>query len=125
TQDGADGKPEEQIKARHVLIRTGGESANPFAPPQSPREQASAAVMQEKRDKMLDDIVKSSHVTVAENFQVKAPEAPPQLQMPIPGGAQGAPGVVEEADPAGAAPAQNKPAPPTPPAAKTGETKKP
>jgi hypothetical protein len=31
-------------------------------------------VEQEKQKKVLDDILKHSHVTVAENFQVKMPE---------------------------------------------------
>jgi parvulin-like peptidyl-prolyl isomerase len=74
-----DGKPEEQVHARHILIGEGGQADNPFAPPQSGRERARAAVEQEKQKKILDEIVSRSKVTVAENFQVKAPE--PQ-QMP-------------------------------------------
>jgi len=83
-----DGKPEEQVHARHILISEGGgQGDNPFAPPQSGRDKAKAAVEQEKQKKVLDDIVKRSHVTVAENFQVKMPEqtAPqglPQGMMP-------------------------------------------
>jgi hypothetical protein len=70
-----DGKPEEQVHARHILISEGGgQGDNPFAPPQSGRDKAKAAVEQEKQKKVLDDIVKRSHVTVAENFQVKMPE---------------------------------------------------
>lgn len=74
-----DGKPEEQLHARHILIGEGRQADNPFAPPQSGREKARAAVEQEKQKKILDEIVSRSKVTVAENFQVKAPE--PQ-QMP-------------------------------------------
>lgn len=74
-----DGKPEEQLHASHILIGDGGQSDNPFAPPRTGREQARAAVEQEKQKKILDEIVSRSKVTVAENFQVKAPE--PQ-QMP-------------------------------------------
>ena len=70
-----DGKPEEQVHARHILIgESGGQGDNPFAPPQSGRDKAKAAVEQEKQKKILDEIVKRSHVTVAENFQVKMPE---------------------------------------------------
>ncbi len=70
-----DGKPEEQVHARHILIgEAADEAANPFAPPQSGRDKAEAAVEKEKQEKILDEIVKRSHVTVADNFQVKMPE---------------------------------------------------
>lgn len=78
-----EGKTEEQVHARHILIG-GGDSGNPFAPPRSGREQARAAVEQEKQKKVLDEIVKRSHVTVAENFQVKMPEAP-SVPQSVPG----------------------------------------
>jgi peptidyl-prolyl cis-trans isomerase D len=76
-----DGKSEEKVHARHILI---GESAgdNPLAPPQSGRDKARAAVEEEKQKKVLDEIVKRSHVTVAENFQVKAPEPQPNQGLP-------------------------------------------
>lgn len=74
-----DGKPQEQVHARHILIAEAARSDNPFAPPQSPRDQARSAVEQEKQKKILEEIVKRSHVTVAENYTVKAPE---QSQMP-------------------------------------------
>jgi parvulin-like peptidyl-prolyl isomerase len=78
-----DGKSEEKIHARHILIsEPGGENDNPFAPPKSPHDKARAVLEQEKQKKILDDIVKRSHVTVAENFQVKAPEPQPQPQAP-------------------------------------------
>ncbi len=84
-KEGADGKPEEQIHARHILIGGGTNEANPFAPPQSPRERARAAVEQEKQKKMVDEIVARSNVTVAEDFQVTAPQGggaqPPMPQM--------------------------------------------
>jgi parvulin-like peptidyl-prolyl isomerase len=72
-----DGKPEEQVHARHILIsESAGAGDNPFAPPQSGRDKAKAAVEQEKQKKVLDEIVKRSHVTVAQIFQVKMPEQP-------------------------------------------------
>jgi parvulin-like peptidyl-prolyl isomerase len=75
-----DGKPEEQVHARHILIPAG--AANPFGPPKSPRDTARDAVEQDKEKKMLDEIVKrqGSHIAIAENFAVTAP--PPQPQMP-------------------------------------------
>jgi peptidyl-prolyl cis-trans isomerase C len=81
TQD-KDGKKEEQVHARHILIGGGGESDNPMAPPRSGRDQARGEVEKEKQKKVLDEIVKRSHVTVAENFTVKMPEAPHMPAMP-------------------------------------------
>jgi parvulin-like peptidyl-prolyl isomerase len=72
-----DGKTEEKIHARHILISEPG--ANPFGPPQSSRDRAKAALEQEKTKKVLDEIVAHSHVKVADNYQVKAPE--PQQGM--------------------------------------------
>jgi parvulin-like peptidyl-prolyl isomerase len=77
-----DGKPEEQIHARHILIGESAAGDNPFAPPQSGRDKARAAVEQEKQKKVLDEIVARSHVTVAENFSVKMPEPQPQQAPP-------------------------------------------
>lgn len=78
-----DGKPEEQVHARHILIsESAGQGDNPFAPPQSGRDKAKAVVEQEKQKKVLDEIVKRTHVTVAENFQVKMPEQQPGQGLP-------------------------------------------
>ena len=75
-----DGKSEEKVHARHILINDA--AANPFAPPQSSRDKAKAAVEQEKAEKILDEIVSRSHVKVAESFQVKAPEQQPMQNLP-------------------------------------------
>ena len=75
-----DGKPEEKVHARHILISDPG--ANPFGPPQSPRDKAKAEIEKEKATKVLDEIVARSHVKVADNYQVKQPEQPPQQQLP-------------------------------------------
>ena len=75
-----DGKTEEQVRARHILISDAG--ANPFGPPQSSRDRAKAAVEQEKAKKVLDDIVSRSHVKVPDNYQVKPPEQQPQQGLP-------------------------------------------
>lgn len=98
-----DGKPEEQVHARHILIAAGG--ASPFGPPKSPRDTARDAVEQEKQKTMLDEIVKrqSSHISIAENFSV--PQPPPQQQMP-----QGfPPGGPPEAPPSTTAPGAKTP----------------
>jgi uncharacterized Zn finger protein (UPF0148 family) len=86
---GPDGQPEEQVHARHILISKGGQSSNPMAPPQSPRDIAKAAVEQDKQKQIVDEIVQRSHVKVAEDFPVKKPE-----QAARPGGLP--PGMEEE-----------------------------
>jgi parvulin-like peptidyl-prolyl isomerase len=99
-----DGKDVEQIHARHILIgESAGEGANPFAPPQSGKDKARAAVEQDKQKKVLDDIVKRSRVTVAENYQVKPPEQAPQPQ-----------GLPPELAPNQSAPGSGEPAPEPP-----------
>jgi parvulin-like peptidyl-prolyl isomerase len=78
-----DGKTQEMVHARHILISDAG--ANPFGPPQSGRDKAKSALEQEKTKKVLDEIVSRSHVKVAENYQVKAPE-PQQAPQGLPFG---------------------------------------
>ncbi|MGH9874623.1 MAG: peptidylprolyl isomerase [Pyrinomonadaceae bacterium] len=103
-----DGKDEEKVHARHILIGESAESANPFGPPQSGRDKARAAVEQEKQKKVLDDIVKRSHVTVAETYTVKMPDQPPPQQGLPPGFA---PGPEQSGQPQSAEPAENPHAP--------------
>ena len=67
-----DGKQEEQVHARHILIAVGA-PPTPFETPKSPRDQAREAVEQEKRKPMIAEIVKRSHATVSDNFQVRTP----------------------------------------------------
>ena len=92
-----DGKQEEKIHARHILI--GDSDANPFAPPQSPRDKAKAAVEQEKAKKVLDDIVAHSHVKVPDSYSVKMPE-PEQNPQGLPPGFTPQPAPEESAPPA-------------------------
>ena len=101
-----DGKPEEQVHARHILIAAG--APNPMGPPKSPKDQAKEAVEQEKEKTLIDDIVKrqGGHLTIADNFSVTAP--PPQQQMP-PGFPQSGP---PQGPPASAPPVKGKPATP-------------
>lgn len=108
-----DGKSEEQVHARHILIGE-GRGDNPFAPPQSGRDKARAAVEQEKQKKVLEEIVQRSRVTVAENFQVKMPSPEQMPAMPpgfTPGGAH--PGE-QPAQPVQPAPKPNAEAPKKP-----------
>ena len=75
-----DGKTEEKVHARHILISDAG--ANPFGPPQSSRDRAKAALEQEKAKKVLDEIVSRSHVKVPDAYSVKPPEQQPQQGLP-------------------------------------------
>jgi peptidyl-prolyl cis-trans isomerase C len=95
-----DGKTEEKVHARHILINEG---ANPFGQPQSSRDKARAQVEQEKAKKILDEIVSRSHVKVPDDFQVKAPEQPPVQSMP-----PGFPPAQEQGEPAPAPKPDNK-----------------
>jgi PPIC-type PPIASE domain len=80
-----DGKPEEQVHARHILIALG--APNSMGPPKSPKDQARDAVEQEKEKTLIDEIVKrqSPHITIADNFSVTAPP-PQQMQQGLPPG---------------------------------------
>ena len=75
-----DGKTEEKVHARHILI--GDTGANPFGPPQTSRDKAKAAVESEKAKKVLDEIVSRSHVKVPDAYTVKPPEQQPQQGLP-------------------------------------------
>jgi peptidyl-prolyl cis-trans isomerase C len=92
---GPDGQPEEQVRARHILISNGSQQGNPFAQQApSPQEQAKAAVEEEKQKKVLNEIVQRSRVMVAEDFTVKKPE-PAAMPQGLPPGME-APGEIEE-----------------------------
>jgi peptidyl-prolyl cis-trans isomerase C len=100
----AEGKTEEQVRARHILIpKSSGEQPNQMGPPQSPEEQARAALEKEKRDKVLKEIIQRTRVTVADNFNVPKPEMPRQPPGMPPGGAP-PPGMEEDVHPQAPAP---------------------
>ena len=108
-----DGKPEEKVHARHILISDAGAGANPFGPPQSPKDKARAEVEKDKAAKVLDEIVARSHVKVADNYQVKQPEQQPTQQLPPgfgapPQGQEPPPPVATPAKPASKSPAKPK-----------------
>ena len=107
TETNKEGKPEEKVHARHILISE--PNSNPFGPPQSPRDKAKSEVEKEKAEKVLDEIVARSRVKVPDDYKVKPPEQQPAQQLPP--GFSGPP----EED-AGPAPSPAKPNPKTPPA---------
>jgi parvulin-like peptidyl-prolyl isomerase/uncharacterized Zn finger protein (UPF0148 family) len=99
-KNSADGKPEEQVRARHILIpKTSAEpSAQQMGPPQTPDEQARTALEKEKREKVLGEIIQRTRVSVADNFNVPQPEMPRQPPGMPPGGGV-PPGMEEEGSP--------------------------
>ncbi|HEX7957163.1 MAG TPA: peptidylprolyl isomerase, partial [Pyrinomonadaceae bacterium] len=112
-----DAQPEEQIHARHILIKNSVPGANPFAPPKSARETAKEAIVEEKTKKIVDEIVKRTGIKVPEDFPVKAPETPqmpPGMGSPH-GSMQPPPGGEEELP---EAPPDSKPTPAKPPGGK-------
>jgi len=119
TDKGPDDKPQEQIHASHILIKPAvpESAANPFAPRKAMREQIKEALVQEKEEKAIEEIVKRTNIKVPEDFPVKAPEMPQGMSphggmMAPPSGGEEAPmpppdSGAEEA-PAKKAPANNK-----------------
>jgi parvulin-like peptidyl-prolyl isomerase len=59
----------EQVRARHILIRH-SQVPQLQGAPQSPREQARAALESDKRDRLFDEIVARRNVRVAEDYRV-------------------------------------------------------
>jgi peptidyl-prolyl cis-trans isomerase C len=116
TQNRADGKPEEQVHARHILIRYGTPQPRDGGAPQTPRDQARTAVENEKRDLILDEIVKRRNITVVENYAIDA--TPPEMR---PGGARPEGG----ATPAQSGPATTNTTRPPSPGRGRGRTKRP
>lgn len=106
TSKGEDGKDAEEVRARHILIGfPAAAGGNPFGPPQSPRDQAKTAVEKEKREKLIDEIAARQRVTVAEDFKVDAPPAPPPgPHGGLPGEDTGPPAGLEPELPPGDAP---------------------
>lgn len=114
-----DGKQEEKVHARHILITEGqSQASSAFGPPKSGRDQAREAVEQEKQKQIIDDIAKRSHVTVTDSFQVTMPAAQKMPGLP-PGFAPGA-----DAGDANSAASQNMEKPKANPGTSATKTKK-
>ena len=65
-----DGKPSEQVRARHILVRYNSAPLDPNSPSLTPREKARAAVEQEKRERFLEEVAARRRVRVAEDYAV-------------------------------------------------------
>ncbi|HZI17404.1 MAG TPA: peptidylprolyl isomerase [Pyrinomonadaceae bacterium] len=76
TDKGPDGKPQEQVHVRHILLRPESAESNPFGPRKSLRETVADSIASERIEKKIKEIAEKSKVKVAEDFTVTAPEAP-------------------------------------------------
>jgi parvulin-like peptidyl-prolyl isomerase len=112
------GQMEEQIQARHILIKPNVPNQNPFAPPKSPRDTAKDEILSKKLDEKIDELVKKSDVKVPDDFPVKKPDLPPAALSPHGGMGEAPPEMNEEELPppsdegnanAGKSPAGSKP----------------
>jgi peptidyl-prolyl cis-trans isomerase C len=70
----------EEVHARHILIRYGKSARGSNGQPMSPREQAVAAVEEEKRNRAFDEAAARRRIQVAEEFVVGS--AASELQKP-------------------------------------------
>lgn len=78
-----DGKEEEQVKVRHILISTMiKDENNPMGRDLPLKEKAKQEIEKTKREQFIDSIAKKHSITLPEDFSVKAPEMPAQPQMP-------------------------------------------
>lgn len=77
----------EEVRARHILVRYTAAPAD-GGRPMNPRDSARAAVVDEKRDRALDELAARHHVSVAEDYAVganaKAPAGAPASQGKLP-----------------------------------------
>lgn len=65
---------DEQLRARHILIRYNSAPRSPNSPPKAPRDTAREAVEEEKRKRVLDEVIARRRIRVAEDYPV-GPEA--------------------------------------------------
>lgn len=118
TDKGAEGKPEDQVQASHILFATGEKNPNPFQPPRSAREIAEDDIINQKTKAFEEEIAKRVKITVPDDFPVTKPEVPNALSPH--GGMQAPPegDAGEDEDEAGPPPAAS----PNANAGKTGNT---
>ena len=73
----------EEVHARHILIQYKKGARRPGSP-MSPRDQASAAVEEEKRNRALDEAAARRRIQVAEDYAVGAAATDPPKPAPAP-----------------------------------------
>jgi parvulin-like peptidyl-prolyl isomerase len=92
TEKGPDGKPQEQVHVRHILLRPEMAESNPFGPRKSLREMVADSIASERIEQKIKELTEKSNVKVPDEFAVKAPEAPQRpAGIPPQGGAAEAP----------------------------------
>jgi parvulin-like peptidyl-prolyl isomerase len=69
-QMGDDNTVVEQVHARHILVLYTHAPRDPNSPPAPPREQARAALEEEKRDRLFEEVAARHNVRVAEDYKV-------------------------------------------------------
>ena len=68
------GEDEEQVHARHILIRARAANQNPLLNIKSPRAAAKDDIVAEKRKKIVVELTQRSKITVPDNFFVRSPK---------------------------------------------------
>lgn len=113
----AEGKEEEQVKVRHILISTMvKDENNPMGRELPLREKAKQELEKEKREKFINQIAAKHHIELPDDFSVVVPPMPPQQQQQqLPPEMQQQPGEEE--------PAPSKPEPKKTEGKKPAETK--
>jgi hypothetical protein len=79
----------EEVHARHILIQYKRAARRPNSP-MSPREQAGAAVEEQKRNRALDEAAARRRIQVAEEYAVGVATTNPPAPKPAPAGGGGA-----------------------------------
>lgn len=102
TDQGPDGKPQEQVHVRHILLRPEVGEGNPFGPRKSLRDMVRESIVRERQEKKIEEIIAKSKVKVPDEFAVKAPEVAPQSPLSPHGGVEGQPAEVPLPDAGGA-----------------------
>ena len=84
TEKDKDGKDVEKYNVRHILISTTEPDAgqNPMGPPQSMEETVKGKIADEKRKKVLDEVLAENPITVAQDFEIKVPPMPQSDELP-------------------------------------------
>ena len=115
-----EGKDQEEVKVRHILISTMYKDPNnPMAPPMmSLDDAAKQELAKQKQKEVLDGIMARNPIDLPEDFHIEAPAPGAENEMQMPPGMQMPPPGVDDEGPAGAAPKDSKgkerPKPPAP-----------
>jgi hypothetical protein len=90
-QDPANASSGEQVRARHILIPFNSRPRSAGSRPQSPREEARAAVEEGKRERVFEEITARRRVVVPDDYMVELSVIAPVSGSAASGGAQATP----------------------------------